>query len=144
MRRACGTWVWPRLPRSSALLVAVCAYGNTHGDRRIRLLCMRIVRSACAEANDEERLWLRQPNCIRQKRRYMSDVPTIVCAASRHGPRVAVTDQCDQTASPDRLRSSRYFFLCCCLHRIAVRKMSVDSTVCLSVVFTWLYLHGFT
>ena len=74
------------------------------------------------------------PNCIRQKRRCMSGVAVIVRTASLHGPLVAVADQCDQTASPDRLRPSRYsFFVAVCM--VSLSEKSI-STACLSVLST--------
>ena len=74
------------------------------------------------------------PNCIRQKRRCMSGVTAIVRTASRHGPRVAVADQCDQTASPDRLRPSRYsFFVAVCMV-----SLSEKSQHCVSVCVEYM------
>ena len=87
------------------------------------------------------------PNCIRQKRRCMSGVTAFVRTASRHGPRVAVADQCDQTASPDRLRPSRYsFFVAVCM---VSESLSEKSQYCVSVcrvymqylLAKWLILH---
>ena len=67
------------------------------------------------------------PNCIRQKRRCMSGVTAIVRTASRHGPLVAVADQCDQTATLSLLLSA---------WAMAYRCQKKVSTACLSVVFT--------
>ena len=79
-------------------------------------------------------VWLSVPNCIRQKRRCMSGVTAIVRTASRHGPRVAVADQCDQTASPDRLRPSRYsFFVAVCMV-----SLSEKSQHCVSVCVEYM------
>ena len=48
------------------------------------------------------------PNHIGEKRRRTSDVTRFVRAGCRRCLRVAVADRCDQCASPDRLRTSRY------------------------------------
>ena len=72
------------------------------------------------------------PNCIRQKRRCMSGVTAIVRTASRYGLLVAVADQCDQTASPDRLRPSRYsFFVAVCMVSLSEKS---QHCACLSVL----------
>ena len=61
-------------------------------------------------------------------------VTAIVRTASRHGPRVAVADQCDQTASPDRLRPSRYsFFVAVCMV-----SLSEKSQHCVSVCVEYM------
>ena len=75
------------------------------------------------------------PNCIRQNRRCMSNVTRIVRAASRHVPRVAVSDQCgDQAASPDRLRPSQYsFFVAVCMVLL-----SEKSQYCMSVCHVYM------
>ena len=48
------------------------------------------------------------PNHIGEKRRRTSDVTRFVRAGCRRCLRVAVADQRDRCASPDRLRTSRY------------------------------------
>ena len=118
-------------PEAAALLVAACAskcawrphssMNHAHFARHVP----KPTRRGCAVA---------LPNCIRQKRRCMSSVTAIVRTASRHGPRVAVADQCDQTASPDRLRPSRYSFF------VAVCKVSLSekSQHCVSVCVEYM------
>ena len=109
-------------PQVAPLLVAACASKcawRPHSSMRISLGMCRNRRGEAVAL----------PNCIRQKRRCMSGVTAIVRTASRHGPRVAVADQCDQTASPDRLRPSRYsFFVAVCMV-----SLSEKSQYCVSV-----------
>ena len=121
-----------------ALLVAACAWKCAWRPQP----CMHISLGMCRSQRGEA---VALPNCIRQKRRCMSSVTAIVRTASRHGPRVAVADQCDQTASPDRLRPSRYsFFVAVCMV-----SLSEKSQYCVSVcrvymqylLAKWLILH---
>ena len=125
-------------PEAAALLVAACAWKCAW---RLQS-CMHISLGMCRSQRGEA---VALPNCIRQKRRCMSGVTAIVRTASRHGPRVAVADQCDQTASPDRLRPSRYsFFVAVCMV-----SLSEKSQYCVSVcrvymqylLAKWLILH---
>ena len=126
----------------AALLVAACAWKtNVHGDRRLRPSCMHISLGMCRSQRGEA---VALPNCIRQKRRCMSSVTAIVRTASQHGPRVAVADQCDQTASPDRLHPSRYsFFVAVCMVSLSEKSQHCVS-VCLEymqcMLAKWLIL----
>ena len=57
-----------------------------------------------------------------------SDVTRKVRAGRRHGPRVAVPCRHDQTASPDRLRASRYsFFVDVCIVSLSGKSQSCVS-----------------
>ena len=68
------------------------------------------------------------PNRIGEKRRRTSDVRGFVRAGRRHGPRVAVPCRHDQTASPDRLRASRYsFFVDVCIVSLSGKSQSCVS-----------------
>ena len=121
-----ASWVWqsPRPPRCSSLL----ALKNAHGKPQS---CMRISLGMCRSRRGEA---VALPNCIRQKRRCMSSVTAIVRTASRHGPRVVVADQCDHTASPDRLHPSRYsFFVAVCMV-----SLSEKSQHCVSVCVEYM------
>ena len=114
-------------PEAAALLVAACAWKCAWRPQS----CMRISLGMCRSRRGEA---VALPNCIRQKRRCMSGVTAIVRTASRHGPRVAVADQCDQTASPDRLRPSRYsFFVAVCMV-----SLSEKSQHCVSVCVEYM------
>ena len=65
---------------------------------------------------------------IGDKWRRMSDVSRKVRAGRRHGPRVAVPCRHDQTASPDRLRASRYsFFVDVCIVSLSGKSQSCVS-----------------
>ena len=72
------------------------------------------------------------PNHIGEKRRRTSDVTRFVRAGCRRCLRVAVADQRDRCASPDRLRTSRY----ASFHDIFIVSLSEikTSTTCLSVL----------
>ena len=74
-------------------------------------------------------------NRIGAKRRRTSDVRGNVRAGCRHSPRVAVPCRCDQSASPDRLRASRYSFPVdvCIVSLISLCQEKV-SRACLSVM----------
>ena len=72
------------------------------------------------------------PNCIGVNLRRMSAVSRKVRAGSRHGPRVAVPCRYDQSASPDRLRASRYSFLV----DVCTVSLSEKSQLCVSVCNT--------
>ena len=114
-------------PEAAALLVAACAWKCAW---RLQS-CMHISLGMCRSQRGEA---VALPNCIRQKRRCMSGVTAIVRTASRHGPLVAVADQCDQTASPDRLRPSRYsFFVAVCMV-----SLSEKSQHCVSVCVEYM------
>ena len=69
------------------------------------------------------------PNRIGNTLRRTSDVRRKVRAGHRHGPRVAVPCRHDQTASPDRLRASRYFFFV----DVCIVSLSGKSQTCVSV-----------
>ena len=131
-------------PEAAALLVAACAWKYAWRPQS-RVVHAYFARHACRNRRGEA---VALPNCIRQKRRCMSGVTAIVRTVGRHGPRVAVADQCDQTASPDRLRPSRYsFFVAVCMgHGVS---LSEKSQYCMSVcrvymqylLAKWLMLH---
>ena len=94
---------------------------------------MRISLGMCRSRRGEA---VALPNRIRQKRRCMSGVTAIVRTASRHGPRLAVADQCDQTASRDHLRPSRYsFFVAVCMVCLS---LSEKSQYCVSVCCVYM------
>ena len=67
----------------------------------------------------------------------MSSVTAIVRTASRHGPRVVVADQCDQTASPDRLRPSRYSFFVA--DAVCMVSLSEKGQHCVSVCVEYIH-----
>ena len=68
------------------------------------------------------------PNRIGDKWCRTSDVTRKVRAGRRHGPRVAVPCRHDQTASPDRLRASRYsFFVDVCIVSLSGKSQSCVS-----------------
>ena len=68
------------------------------------------------------------PNHIGEKWCRTSDVTRKVRAGRRHGPRVAVPCRHDQTASPDRLRASRYsFFVDVCIVSLSGKSQSCVS-----------------
>ena len=69
------------------------------------------------------------PNRIGEKWCRPSDVTRKVRAGRRHGPRVAVPCRHDQTASPDRLRASRYSFPV----DVCIVSLSGKSQSCVSV-----------
>ena len=69
------------------------------------------------------------PNHIGDKWRRTSDVSRKVRAGRRHGPRVAVPCRHDQSASPDRLRASRYSFPV----DVCIVSLSEKSQSCVSV-----------
>ena len=68
-------------------------------------------------------------NHIGDKWRRMSDVSRNFRAGRRHGPRVAVPCRHDQSASPDRLRASRYSFPV----DVCIVSLSGKSLLCVSV-----------
>ena len=68
------------------------------------------------------------PNRLGEKWCRTSDVTRKVRAGRRHGPRVAVPCRHDQTASPDRLRASRYsFFVDVCIVSLSGKSQSCVS-----------------
>ena len=79
------------------------------------------------------KLWMRRTisaqNHIGDKWRRMSDVSRNVRAGRRHGPRVAVPCRHNQSASPDRLRASRYSFPV----DVCIVSLSGKSLSCVSV-----------
>ena len=108
-------------PQVAPLLVAACASNcawRPPVSMRISL-CLHFRRVVEAVA---------LPNRIGEKRRRTSDVRGFVRAGRRHGPRVAVPCRHDQTASPDRLRASRYsFFVDVCIVSLSGKSQSCVS-----------------
>ena len=108
-------------PQVAPLLVAACASNcawrppvSMHS-----LLCLHIRRVVEAVA---------PPNRIGEKWSKTSDVTRFVRAGLRRCLRVAVAGRRDQTASPDRLRASRYsFFVDVCIVSLSGKSQSCVS-----------------
>ena len=109
-------------PEVDPLLVAACASKCAWRPP----VSMRISLGMCLVARGKA---VAPPNHIGVNLRRMSDVSRKVRAGRRHGPRVAVPCWHDQSASPDRLRASRYSFLV----DVCIVSLSEKSQSCVSV-----------
>ena len=124
-------------PQAAPLLVAACASKcawRPPVSMRISL-CLHFRRVVEAVA---------LPNRIGKKWRKTSDVRGFVRAGLRRCLRVAVAGRRDQTASPDRLRASRYsFFVDVCIVSLSGKSQycaSVCNVVIQCLLAIWLIL----